>query len=137
MKQPVPPSTRTVLPRPGGTSPVVFALGTSRSRFGPLVAGNGFSGRLVRLIPLLAMALVLALMGELVPSLRDGKFAGGEFQAIAHGLPGGIYPVESSDDLQEWNPAGEVRLEGYQTKAVLTAAPTAPRHFYRLRSLER
>ncbi len=65
MKKPVPPPTGTVRRLPGGISPVVFALGTARSTFGPLVAGNGFFGRLARWLAWLALALFLGSNDEL------------------------------------------------------------------------
>ena len=73
-------------------------------------------------------------LGPLEPRLQGANLTHGDLQAKVHGLPGGIYPIQSSDDLKKWQPAGEVRLEGYRTEAKLTATPTTPGRFFRLQS---
>lgn len=136
----------TLLQDDGAIDPS-FDLGTGPDRFlgnevglgseaTPLLADGTLylTGPFQHVNGLSAPSLVRLNLGELVPSLRDAKLAGGELHATAHGFPGGIYPVESSDDLKEWQPAGEVRLEGYQTETGFSATPNTPGRFYRLRS---
>ncbi|MCW5556462.1 MAG: hypothetical protein KIT22_01230 [Verrucomicrobiae bacterium] len=52
--------------------------------------------------------------------------------ATVHGFPGGLYPLESSPDLKQWEPAGEVRLGGYDHTADFTASAAGEARFFRL-----
>jgi uncharacterized delta-60 repeat protein len=73
-------------------------------------------------------------IGEPAPrlgSISRGKE--GVLQATVTGLPGGRYPVESSADLQQWEPAGEVHLQGYDPQAEFTAPTVEGARFFRLK----
>ena len=133
--------------REDGTLDPNFDLGTGPDRFlgneaglrseaTPLLADGTLylSGPFQRFNGLAAPSLVRLKLGELAPRLHGVRLAEGELQATVHGLPGGTYPLEASDDLEQWQPVGEVRLEGYQTAAGITAPPNTPGRFFRLRS---
>ncbi|MBX3734712.1 MAG: hypothetical protein KF791_19220 [Verrucomicrobiae bacterium] len=128
-----------------GTLDSGFDLGTGPDRFlgkdfgpGPeatpmLADGTLFlSGPFQRVNGLHAPSLVRLNLGPLTPALRDLKLAVNHFAATVHGFPGGVYPVEASADLEHWEPAGEVRLEGYDTRTPFTAPTSEGSRFFRV-----
>jgi hypothetical protein len=79
--------------------------------------------------------LVRLHLGELVPRLQGERPAESESRGIVHGLPGCVYPMEASGDLEHWQSAGEVRLTGYDREARFTLpAPAEGNRFLRLKS---
>ncbi|MBX3734702.1 MAG: hypothetical protein KF791_19170 [Verrucomicrobiae bacterium] len=128
-----------------GTLDSSFDLGTGPDRFLGRDAGPGseatplladgtlyLSGPFRRVNSLSAPSLVRLNLGPLAPALRDSTLAANQLAAIVHGLPGGVYPVEASGDLEHWEPAGEVRLEGYDTQTQFTAPTGEGSRFFRL-----
>jgi len=57
----------------------------------------------------------------------------GSFKARVLGLPGATYPVEASADLEHWTPAGEVRLEGYDTQTQFVTPTGEGFRYFRLK----
>ncbi len=76
--------------------------------------------------------LVRLSLGELAPELLGARLASGGLAATVYGFPGGRYPLESSADLEQWEPAGEVRFDGYDHTADFTASTTGEARFFRL-----
>ncbi|MBN9688802.1 MAG: hypothetical protein J0M24_01070 [Verrucomicrobia bacterium] len=80
------------------------------------------------------LSLVKLRLDELVPWVESSSLSGDKFQARIHGVVGGRYGIESSVDLQEWQPSGEVRLEGYEPNATVTTRADGEAQFFRLRT---
>jgi len=129
-----------------GTLDSSFDLGTGPDRFLGNDAGLGseaiplladgtlyLSGPFQRVNGLHAPSLVRLNLGPLVPALHDSTLAASRLAATVHGLPGGVYPVEASADLEHWEPAGEVRLEGFDTRARFTSPAGEGSRFFRLK----
>lgn len=116
-----------------GIGPDLF-LGSSEAT--PLLAdGTLFlSGTFRRFNGLTAPNLVRLNLGELAPRLQSLRPSASEVEVTVQGLPGGFYPLESSHDLEHWEPAGEVRFEGYRTEAEVTVKANIPELFLRTRS---
>ena len=64
-------------------------------------------------------------LGPLAPAVANARIQSGQWRATAHGILGGVYPVETSSDLLHWQADGEVHLEGNSTQADLVR-PTGP-----------
>ncbi len=115
-----------------------FDIGTGTDGFvatpGAILADGSLflSGPFQRFNGLPAPSLVRLSLGELAPELLGARLASGELSATVHGFPGGLYPLESSADLEQWEPAGEVRLESYDHTADFTAATLGEARFFRL-----
>jgi uncharacterized delta-60 repeat protein len=93
------------------------------------------SGPFQRFNGLPAQNLVRLNLGKLSPNLHGMRLNETGVASTVHGLPGGVYTVESSTDLDRWQPVGEVHLEGYEHQADFTApASTADSQFLRLKS---
>lgn len=129
-----------------GTLDSGFDLGTGPDRFLGNDAGLGseatplladgtlhLSGPFQRVNGLHAPSLVRLNLGPLAPVMHDSKLAVNQLAATVHGLPGGMYPVEASADLDHWVPAGEVRLEGFDTQTQFTAPTGEGSQFFRLK----
>ena len=129
-----------------GTVDSSFDLGTGPDRFLGNEAGPGaeatplladgtlyLSGPFQHINGLSAPSLVRLNLGPLAPVLRDSKLAANRLAATAHGLPGGLYPVEASADLEHWVPAGEVRLEGYDTQTQFVTPTGEGFRYFRLK----
>lgn len=56
----------------------------------------------------------------------------GTFSSRVWGLPGAVYAVESSVNLEDWQPAGEVRIESRDNSALFSAPSTTDARFFRL-----
>ncbi|MBX3734701.1 MAG: hypothetical protein KF791_19165 [Verrucomicrobiae bacterium] len=130
-----------------GTLDSGFDLGTGPARFLGNDAGLGseatpvladgtlyLSGPFQHVNGLSAPSLVRLNLGSLAPALRDSTLAANQLAATVHGLPGGVYPVEASADLEHWEQAGEVRLEGYDTWTPFTAPTGEGSRFFRVKS---
>ncbi|MBX3734713.1 MAG: hypothetical protein KF791_19225 [Verrucomicrobiae bacterium] len=128
-----------------GTLDSSFDLGTGPDRFlgrevgldseATALLADGtlyLSGPFQRVNGLHAPSLVRLNLGPLTPALRDLKLAATQLAATVHGLAGGVYPVEASADLEHWEQAGEVRLEGYDTRTQFTAPTGEGSRFFRL-----
>jgi uncharacterized delta-60 repeat protein len=72
-------------------------------------------------------------LGNLPPAIHGTRLSAGQLATTVHGLPGGVYPLEASSDLQVWEPAGEVRMEGYDHRAEFLAPTTSGLRFFRAR----
>jgi uncharacterized delta-60 repeat protein len=129
-----------------GTLDSSFDLGTGPDRFLGNDAGLGseatpvladgtlyLSGPFRHVNGLPAPSLVRLNLGPLDPALHDSTLAANQLTATVHGLPGGVYPVEASTDLEHWEPAGEVRLEGYDNRTQLTAPTREGSQYFRLK----
>lgn len=129
-----------------GTLDSSFDLGTGPDRFLGNDAGGGsqatpvvadgtlyLAGPFQHVNGLYAPSLVRLNLGPLAPALHDSTRAGNQLAATVHGFPGGVYPVEASADLDHWEPAGEVRLEGYDTRARFTTPTAEDSRFFRLK----
>ncbi len=90
------------------------------------------TGAFQRFNGLAAPGLVQLRLGEVVPQLGGAVLEEGGLQSTVHGFPGGLYPLESSADLEQWEPAGEVRLDGYDHTADFTAPTSGEVRFFRL-----
>jgi uncharacterized delta-60 repeat protein len=130
-----------------GTLDPGFDLGTGPDQVLGTVNGNG-----AQAIPLLAdgtlylsgpfqkvngqsvPSLVRLNLGPLAPALRATTRSANQLATTVHGLPGGVYPVEASADLEHWEPAGEVRLEGYDSQTTFTAPTDPGSRFFRLKT---
>lgn len=95
------------------------------------VAGefNRFNGLPSTGLARLQLGEVPAFLGR---TSRDGE---GQIQSTLSGLPGGRYLLDTSPDLKAWNPAREVRLEGYESRAHISLPIPGEAGFLRLRSL--
>ncbi|MBN9688782.1 MAG: hypothetical protein J0M24_00970 [Verrucomicrobia bacterium] len=73
-------------------------------------------------------------LGPVTPRLgRASATETGEIWIPVFGLPGARYAVESSDNLDDWHPAGEVLLEGYDRETHLSVpTDSKPVQFLRL-----
>jgi uncharacterized delta-60 repeat protein len=74
-----------------------------------------------------------------LPSIRGAftlaeRASDGSFKARVLGLPGAGYAVESTSDFLDWQPAGEVRLDGPGNSAEFAAPTGAGARFFRIRS---
>ena len=133
---------------PDGTLDTGFDLGTGPDDFlgsqllnvseGTSILADGtlyLSGPFQHFNGLAAPNLVRLHLGELVPRLQGERPTEDESRGIVHGLPGGVYPMEASVDLEHWQSAGEVRLTGYDREARFTLpAPAEGIRFLRLKS---
>jgi uncharacterized delta-60 repeat protein len=130
-----------------GTLDSSFDLGTGPDRFLGNDAGLGseatplladgtlyLSGPFQHVNGLYAPSLVRLNLGPLASAMRDWKPAANQLATNVHGFPGGVYPVGASADLEPWEPAGEVRPEGYDTKAPFAAPTDQGSRFFRLKS---
>ena len=79
-----------------------------------------------------AQGLARLNLGEMTPRLRSPRRVEGGMAMTLHGLPGGHYPLEASDDLEHWQPAGEGRLEGFDLQADFAVPTTESGRFFRL-----
>ncbi|MBL9173331.1 MAG: hypothetical protein JNL10_07350 [Verrucomicrobiales bacterium] len=59
---------------------------------------------------------------------------GGTFSSRVLGLPGAVYAVESSVNLEDWLPAGEVRIESRDNSALFSVPNTTDASYFRLKS---
>ncbi len=122
-----------------GNGPDVF-LGNHLGKVSeatPLLAdGTLFlSGPFQRFNGLLAPNLVRLDLGELAPSLQSARRTEEGLEAAVNGLPGGIYRVEVSSDLKQWQPAGEIRFEGFDRLTRINTTPLNDEaRFLRLKS---
>lgn len=91
------------------------------------------SGPFQHVNSLSAPCLVRLNLGPLVAALHDSALTANQLAATVHGLPGGVYPVEASADLEHWESAGEVWLEGYDTQAQFTTPALEGLRFFRLK----
>ena len=131
-----------------GTLDPGLDLGTGPDRFLGTQLGRGsdatpihsdgtlyLSGPFHRFNGLPAPNLVRLNLGKLSPNLHALRRNATAMESTVHGLPGGVYTVESSPDLERWNPVGEVRLDGYQHQTDFTVPPsTSESQFLRLKS---
>jgi hypothetical protein len=92
-----------------------------------LGGGNRFNGELTG-------NLVRLRLGDVPPMLTVPTEVPEGLKLTAHGIPGGIYPLETSTNLVHWESAGELRLEGYATSADRTLPMTGAQtpRLYRL-----
>jgi len=90
------------------------------------------TGAFQRFNGLAGPGLVQLRLGEVAPRLRGTTLDEGGLRSIVHGFPGGAYPLDASTDLKQWEPAGEVRLEGYDHTADFTAPTLGETRFFRL-----
>lgn len=77
--------------------------------------------------------LVKLRLDDIAPRFETLGVDGAGFHTRVHGVVGGRYGMESSANLRDWQPAGEIRLEGYRTETEITVTPNTPEHFLRLR----
>jgi uncharacterized delta-60 repeat protein len=129
-----------------GTLVPDFDAGASTDRFlgastvysnGAAVQADGslfLAGSFRRFNGLNTPHLVQLHLGPLAPSLTRARQQNGALTMTVHGLPGGVYAVESSGDLERWEPAGEVRLGLGVRESILSASSSAGSHFFRLRA---
>jgi hypothetical protein len=61
---------------------------------------------------------------------------GSGFRAKVQGLIGAQYVVTASADLVQWQPAGQVRIEGYEPTAEFALPGNASTRFIRLHTPE-
>jgi uncharacterized delta-60 repeat protein len=81
--------------------------------------------------------LVKLRLGEVAPRLESLGMDGSGFRAKVQGLIGAQYVVTASADLVEWQPAGQVRVEGYEPTAEFALPEKENARFIRLHTLER
>lgn len=101
-----------------GDLPVPASMGGRANVLGDgsLILNGDFAGRTgprpVRLLKLR--------FGDVAPRLGAPVLHGDRLEARVHGVVGGRYRWEASDDLQRWTGGGEVRVQGFQSTATLT-----------------
>jgi uncharacterized delta-60 repeat protein len=93
-------------------------------------------GKFQRFNGLPAASVARLRLGELAPRLAAARLADGQMVVPVQGLPGGAYAVEASADLEHWEPAGQVRLEGYETTGTVRVPATGAARFFRSRRVE-
>lgn len=134
---PIPGTSGVNFPTRAVSVPNVHPLrGNADAEATPVLADGTLylSGPFQRVNGLPTPSLVRLNLGPLAPALRDSKLAENQLAATLHGLPGGVYPVEASADLEHWEPAGEVRLEGFDTRTPLTVPTGEGSRFFRVKS---
>ncbi|MBX3732906.1 MAG: hypothetical protein KF791_09965 [Verrucomicrobiae bacterium] len=72
-------------------------------------------------------------LGTVNPRLGFPHRAEGGMAMTVHGLSGGRHPLETSTDLEQWERAGEIRLEGYDTRIGITVPTGESSRFFRLK----
>jgi uncharacterized delta-60 repeat protein len=120
---------------PGAGTDTFLGMAAGWGEATPILADGTLylSGTFQRFNGLPAPQLVQLQLGTLPPSLSTPRIGHEGFAATVHGFPGGRYPIETSADLEEWSPAGEIRLEGYDHTADLSVPSTSDAGFFRLK----
>ncbi len=98
---------------------------------GSLYLGGAFKTFNGQLAPYLARLRLPQIAGSFA---RVAESSVGQFSAEILGLPGARYEIESSANLQDWSPAGEVHVDGLGNSKEFTAPSSDNARFFRLKS---
>ncbi len=99
----------------------------------PLLNGTFLIAGPKRYNGLAAPGIVPVRIGNLPSFLKAAPSSEGGFRSRLYGVPGGIYRIESSSNLTEWERAGSVALNDFDGAAAVTLPATKPNTFYRAR----
>jgi uncharacterized delta-60 repeat protein len=120
---------------PGAATDTFLGMAAGWGEATPILADGTLylSGTFQRFNGLPAPNLVQVRLGDLSPGFGVPRWTTEGLSVAVHGFPGGAYPIETTADFENWEPAGEVRIAGFDPSADFVAPMIGDRGFLRLK----